>query len=196
MGTWDGLNPPYRTIVADPPWDYPGGVRAGGTPGKPVKTFDLPYSGMRLDEIVALPVSELAAPDAWLFLWTTNRYLPAALERVLPAWGFTYRQLIVWHKLGASPFGGTFTANGGEFLIGAGRGAPTVTKRWVGSSVHPAWAPWRRQTLDQTRWFLPSASARLPTSNCSPAPRASAGTRGATGTRRGCRPDANTCATE
>jgi N6-adenosine-specific RNA methylase IME4 len=132
--TWEGLSPPYSTIVADPPWSYDGGVSAGGTPGKPVKSFDLPYQGMALDAIKALPVADLAARDCWLFLWTTNRYLPAALD-VLVAWGFRYRQTLVWNKPGASPFGGTVAPNGGEFLLVAAKGSPPVLARWNGTSI-------------------------------------------------------------
>ena len=124
----------YRTIVADPPWAYPGGVSAGGTPGKPVKAYELPYDSMTLDEIKALPVSDLAMPDAWLALWTTNRYLGDAFD-VLRSWGFVYRQCLVWHKLGASPFGGTWASNGAEFLLAAARGNPTVKARWPEPSV-------------------------------------------------------------
>lgn len=124
----------YSTIVADPPWSYPGGVSAGGTPGKPVKSFDLPYNGMGLDEIRALPVSDLAKPDAWLALWTTNRYLVHAFD-VLNEWGFKYRQCLVWAKNGPSPFGGTWAANGAEFLLAAARGNPTVKERWPTPSV-------------------------------------------------------------
>lgn len=124
----------YRTIVADPPWDYPGGVSAGGTPGKPVTSYELPYSSMTLDEIKALRVSDVALDDAWLALWTTNRYLVHAFN-VLDAWGFTYRQCLVWHKLGPSPFGGTWAPNGAEFLLAAARGNPPVKARWPEPSV-------------------------------------------------------------
>lgn len=124
----------YRTIVADPPWEYPGGVSAGGTPGKQPKTYALPYPGMTLDEIIAIPVSDLAADDAWLALWTTNRYLPASFD-VLRAWGFEYRQMLVWNKLGPSPFGGSWAANGAEFLIAAARGNPRIKQRWPKPSV-------------------------------------------------------------
>ena len=126
--------PRYRTIVADPPWEYRGGVSAGGTPGKPVNKYALPYEGMPLAEIVALPVADLAADDAWLALWTTNRYLPAGFD-VLRAWGFKYRQCLVWSKLGPSPFGGTFAPNGAEFLLVAARGNPVVKARWHQPSV-------------------------------------------------------------
>ncbi len=132
--TWEGLNPPYATLVVDPPWEYKGGVSAGGTPNKPVKSFALPYSGMDLAAIRDLPVSDLMAKDAWLFLWTTNRYLVSAFD-VLEAWGCRYRQMLVWNKPGASPFGGTFAANGGEYLLGASRGKPRVKQRWPGMSI-------------------------------------------------------------
>lgn len=91
----------YRTIVADPPWDYAG--FAGGhsrTPGKwegPVVTVPLPYRSMTLDEIRSLPVAEMADIDSRLFLWTTNRYLPDSFS-VMNAWGFRYRQTLIWHK--------------------------------------------------------------------------------------------------
>jgi N6-adenosine-specific RNA methylase IME4 len=124
----------YRTIVADPPWAYPGGVSAGGTPGKPVKSYDLPYEAMSLEEIARLPISDLAEDDAWVFCWTTNRYLIRALDLV-GRWGFAYRQLIVWNKPGASPFGGTFAANGAEYLIGCSRGEPELRARWPKPSV-------------------------------------------------------------
>lgn len=123
----------YRTIVADPPWPYPGGVSAGGTPGKPIKAYELPYDAMYVDEIAALPIASLAMPDAWLLLWATNRYLPSAFNLV-NWWGFSYRQILVWTKNGASPFGGTFAPNGAEFLIGSSRGKPPLIGR-ANSSV-------------------------------------------------------------
>jgi N6-adenosine-specific RNA methylase IME4 len=44
---------------------------------------------MSTDEICALPVREIAAPDCSLFLWATWPLLPDAL-RVIEAWGFEY----------------------------------------------------------------------------------------------------------
>lgn len=52
---------------------------------------------MSVDEIKGLPVEALALPDAFLFLWTTNRYLGAAFD-VMTAWGFRYAQAIIWAK--------------------------------------------------------------------------------------------------
>ena len=60
---WAGLSPPYRTIVADPPWHYAktNADRSGeGYKGRKL----LPYTSMTLDEIKALPVAEVADIDA------------------------------------------------------------------------------------------------------------------------------------
>ena len=80
----------FRCIVADPPWDYPEGFATQSRDARrtaegikckwvaEIKAKPLPYPSMTLEEIRALPVREMAAPDCRLWLWTTNRYLPAA----------------------------------------------------------------------------------------------------------------------
>ena len=53
---------------------------------------------MGIDELCALPVAELAAPDSALFLWATFPQLPEAL-RLIKAWGFQYKSVaFVWLK--------------------------------------------------------------------------------------------------
>ena len=47
---------------------------------------------MGIDELSALPVADLAAPDSALFLWATFPQLPEAL-RLIQAWGFTYKSV-------------------------------------------------------------------------------------------------------
>ena len=89
----------YRTIVADPPWDFrwngtgqwPGARRTGAK--------GLGYSTMGLSAILALPVASLAQDDAALFLW-----VPAGLNRegvgcaVARAWGFEPSGEFIWSK--------------------------------------------------------------------------------------------------
>lgn len=53
---------------------------------------------MSLDEICALPVSEIIAPMAHLYLWVPNAFIAEGLA-VMSAWGFTYKSNIVWHKI-------------------------------------------------------------------------------------------------
>lgn len=81
----------YKTIYADPPWWEVGG-------GKIKRGADAHYPLMRTEQIKALPVRELADPDGChLYLWTTNNFLPDALE-VVKAWGFEYVTAITWLK--------------------------------------------------------------------------------------------------
>jgi N6-adenosine-specific RNA methylase IME4 len=53
---------------------------------------------MTLAQIMALPVAEIAADKAHLYLWCPNALLPDGLA-VLKAWGFGYKSNIVWHKV-------------------------------------------------------------------------------------------------
>jgi N6-adenosine-specific RNA methylase IME4 len=136
----------YRTIVADPPWNVKAGSASGeytvvnGTqvwdPKRPTHTRDLAYPSMTVGEIAALPVRDLCADDAHLYLWTTNGYLPRAFE-VISAWGFTYSTTVVWCK---TPFGGG--GLGGkwrittEFLLHATRGSLAATGQIIGTWFH------------------------------------------------------------
>lgn len=117
---WEGLNPPYATIVADPPWTYEQGGTFTGAFASGLRPP--PYSMMPLRQIKALPVDDLAADDAHLYLWTTNRYLRASFD-VAEAWGFKHSQTITWCKppRGIGP-GGAFS-NTTEFLLFCRRGS-------------------------------------------------------------------------
>jgi N6-adenosine-specific RNA methylase IME4 len=88
---------------------------------------------MSVAEICALPVKQLADKDCRLWLWTTNRYLPAAFD-VMKAWGFEYRQTLVWHKLDSN-LGGSVAPNSCEFLLVGVRGQPPCNKRLKSSCV-------------------------------------------------------------
>lgn len=111
---WSGLQPPYGTIVADPPWRY-NATKGLPTRGYKPSTAEAHYSTMSMAEIGALPVSELAADNAHLYLWVTNPRLfgdrgdeswsPLSIVR---AWGFEYRTLITWAKTGSPGMGWYF----------------------------------------------------------------------------------------
>jgi N6-adenosine-specific RNA methylase IME4 len=127
----------YRTIVADPPWEYEPFVSINRTAGKWSEKVKkpLPYPSMTLDEIAALPVASVASDEGCrLFLWTTNRYLPEAFP-ILSGWGFTYKQTIVWHKVDGSPFVASLAPNHAEFLLVATRGAIPRTGKMPSSVV-------------------------------------------------------------
>jgi N6-adenosine-specific RNA methylase IME4 len=52
---------------------------------------------MGLDDICELPVRDVAATDAHLYLWVPNALLPEGL-RVMEAWGFRYISNVIWAK--------------------------------------------------------------------------------------------------
>jgi N6-adenosine-specific RNA methylase IME4 len=93
---------------------------------------------MTLSEIEALPVPDLAEPDAHLYLWTTNRFLEDAY-RVVRSWRFRPAQLLVWAKppMGVG-FGGAFTTTT-EFILFARRGKLAHAARQDSS-----WWKWSR----------------------------------------------------
>lgn len=126
----------YRTIVADPPWDHSDGyaIRRGYANAKDggVEALQLPYPVMSVDEIAALPVYGLRQHGARLFLWTTNRFLRPAFD-VMAAWGFAYKQTLVWHKPNASPFSGSIAHSSAEFLLVGTHGNPPILRKMPSS---------------------------------------------------------------
>src|ERR1700724_4762952 len=82
---------PARTILADPPWQFQNNTGKCAPEHRRLSR----YGTMKLDEIMALPVEQLAAPTSHLYLWCPNAMLPEGLA-VLKAWGFTYKSNIVW----------------------------------------------------------------------------------------------------
>lgn len=116
----------FSLIMADPPWSYEMRSDKGYA-----KAPEFQYATMPLDEIKALPVELLAAPDCLLWLWAVNPQLPQALD-VLRAWGFTFKTAGTWLKRsthGKVQFGtGYILRSSNEpFLIGT-RGAPKTTR--------------------------------------------------------------------
>jgi N6-adenosine-specific RNA methylase IME4 len=128
--TWDGLLPPYATLVVDPPWPYddkPTGYQRGETGGRAKARF-LPYSWLTIEQITALPIADLARPAAHLYLWTTQRYLWDA-KQVAEAWGWRVLKVLTWCKepMGLGP-GGAF-ATTTEFVLFCRRPVGSLIRR-------------------------------------------------------------------
>jgi len=84
----------FPTILADPPWRFTN--RTGKM--APEHRRLSRYETMTLPEISGLPVGQIAADPAHLYLWVPNALLPEGIE-VMRAWGFEYKSNIVWHKI-------------------------------------------------------------------------------------------------
>lgn len=143
----------FRTIVADPPWEVKAGPSASpytlnedgvqhwDRVSRPSR--ELSYPTLPLSAIVALPVQEMTARDAHLYLWTINHYVEDAYS-VAKAWGFTPSTLLVWGK---SPMGGGLGGAFGistEFILFCRRGTLKAKGRVTGT-----WFNWKRPYNEQ-----------------------------------------------
>jgi N6-adenosine-specific RNA methylase IME4 len=122
----------YGVILADPAWRFVTYNKATAVTARGKKVH---YRTMTLDEIMALPVRDLAAPDAVLVLWISSPMLLAALD-VISAWGFEFKTLgFVWGKVtkaGQPAIGqGYWTRGGAEVALLATKGHPKRLDRGV-----------------------------------------------------------------
>lgn len=83
----------FKTVLADPPWRF---ANRTGKVAPEHRRLDR-YDTMTLDEIVDLPVADVVADAAHLYLWVPNALLPDGL-RVMESWGFRYVSNLVWAK--------------------------------------------------------------------------------------------------
>ena len=84
----------FGTILADPPWQFQNKTGKVAPEHRRLSR----YSTLTLADIKGLPVAEISADIAHLYLWCPNALLPEGLE-VLRAWGFRYKSNLVWHKV-------------------------------------------------------------------------------------------------
>ena len=83
----------FSTVLSDPPWRFQN--RTGKVAPEHKRLGR--YGTMSLDAIKGLPVADVVAPNAHLYLWVPNALLPEGLD-VMSAWGFRYVSNIVWAK--------------------------------------------------------------------------------------------------
>ncbi|MDR3313584.1 MAG: S-adenosylmethionine-binding protein [Oscillospiraceae bacterium] len=84
----------FSTILADPPWQFKNRTGKVAPEHKRLNR----YGTMKLEDIMALPISQIADTPSHLYLWVPNALLPDGLE-VMKAWGFQYKGNIVWEKV-------------------------------------------------------------------------------------------------
>lgn len=105
MTIFSDLSGPYTTVVADPPWPYPspGGHLTSSQDHRPnsfgtgAPSAAQRYSLMTMDDLKAMPVQDVVADDAHLYLWTTNAFLVEAHDLAV-AWGFRPVTMLTWCK--------------------------------------------------------------------------------------------------
>lgn len=89
----------YKMIVADPPWHFRTRTGLQMSNWTSRRDAEKHYKVMGIEDIMAMPVRDLAAKDAHLLLWTTGPCLRLAFD-VIEAWGFRYSAVgFTWVKL-------------------------------------------------------------------------------------------------
>jgi len=118
----------FATILIDPPWDWgdEGDVNQLGR-AKP------DYATMPFEDLLKLPVNELADVDCHLYLWITNRSLPKGFS-LMEAWGFRYVTCVTWVK---PSFGmGNYFRGQTEHMLFGVRGSQPLLRKNAGTVFH------------------------------------------------------------
>lgn len=145
----------FGAILADPPWHFQswtnGRWKGDGKIFTPQKAPE--YHTMSIEQIAAMPVSNLAADDCVLFCWGIWVMLPQCLE-IVKSWGFEYKTCAFnWTKADLTQFDmfqesddgqlglGYWVRQNSEYCLLATRGKP---KR-LAANVRQAMIERRRQ---------------------------------------------------
>lgn len=115
----------FDIIYADPPWDYNGKLQYDKS-SKSAENIDFArnifissavfkYPTLKLEQLVQIPIHEIAKADCLLFMWTSSPHLVHAIE-LGNAWGFEYRTVaFVWDKMVHNP--GKYTLSNCELCL-------------------------------------------------------------------------------
>ena len=114
------MNKKYSIIYADPPWDYKGQKQHAGKNKADTGGAATHYDTIKSSDLKKLPVVDVCANNALLFMWITNPHLDQGIE-LLKAWGFNYATVaFVWDKVRVNP--GFYTMSQCELCIVGKRG--------------------------------------------------------------------------
>jgi N6-adenosine-specific RNA methylase IME4 len=120
----------FDIIYADPPWDYNGKLQFDRS-SKSTENIDFArnifissavfkYPTLKLEQMVQIPIHQIAKDDCLLFMWTSSPHLVHAIN-LGNAWGFEYRTVaFVWDKMVHNP--GKYTLSNCELCLVFKRG--------------------------------------------------------------------------
>ena len=83
----------YKNIYAESPWQFQNRTGKVAPEHKRLNR----YPTMKLEDIMKLPVGDVADEKSHLYLWVPNALLPEGLQ-VMEAWGFEYKTNLIWEK--------------------------------------------------------------------------------------------------
>ena len=134
-GKWD-------VFLADPPWRYYGEDHIGleqHSKEEQETVLETHYPTMEAEDIAKLPIKEIVADNAVLFLWTTSPKLFEA-KQVIDGWGFEYKTSMVWDKVKHNV--GYYVSVRHEFLLICTKGSKLPDSHKLIDSV---------QTIERTK---------------------------------------------
>lgn len=143
----------FATVLIDPPWDW-GDEGDIDQFGRATPT----YATMTFDELLELPVGDLAHDDAHIYLWITNRSLPKGFA-LLESWGFRYVTALTWVKPSIG-MGNYFRGSTEHVLFGI-RGSLPLLRNDVGTTFSAPRGPGHSAKPDEFYEIVET---------CSPAP--------------------------
>jgi N6-adenosine-specific RNA methylase IME4 len=85
---------PFGTLLADPPWRFQNRTGKVAPEHRRLSRYDT----MTWKEIASLPVADVMAKQSHCYLWVPNALVAEGL-RVMEAWGFCYKSMLIWHKV-------------------------------------------------------------------------------------------------
>lgn len=118
----------FPVICADPPWRF-----ASNSEEKPGRNAMRHYACMSLTSLARLPVDEVVADNAVLFLWVPGPFLAIGAHLpIMRAWGFKATSMgFTWAKTtssGAWHFGSGFTTRKNEEFVVLGKRGKSVRR--------------------------------------------------------------------
>ena len=127
LATVEEVQQLFSTIVIDPPWSWDDEGDADQL-GRARPT----YKTMSFEELMDLRVASLAAPNAHLYLWITNRSLPKGFL-LIEKWGFRYVTCLTWVK---PSFGmGNYFRGQTEHILFGVKGSLMLKRKDVGTAL-------------------------------------------------------------
>jgi len=88
------INGRFGTILADPPWRFRNKTGKVAPEHKRLAR----YPTLSLEEILEIPVKDVAAENSHLYLWVPNALIAEGLK-VMEEWGFQYKTNLIWYKI-------------------------------------------------------------------------------------------------
>lgn len=112
----------YKVFYVDPPWSYNDKQNTEMLGGA-----EKHYPTMTIEQLCNMPVTDITADNAVLFMWVTSPLLEDSFK-VINAWGFKYKASFVWDKVKHNM--GHYNSVRHEFLLICTKGSctPEVVK--------------------------------------------------------------------